>query len=322
MADFDTVVARLRAVAEETRLRILAVCHQGELSVTELTQILGQSQPRVSRHLKVLQSAGLLLRFRERHSVLYRTVTQGEAAELISHLLAQMPGADPLLEHDRARLRSIRLARAESAAQYLRFHAEDWHRLLDVSIGSGEFNRAVLSALEHSGRGELGELLDIGTGTGRILKLLGRHAASAVGIDRDPRMLKVARAALAESRLERAMVRQADMYNMPFASNSFDTVAMDQILFEADRPAEVVAEAARVLRPGGRLLIVDFEHSGPAAKALTADDGARFGVQPRDVEAWLRRSGLESRYSTRLESDALTVMLTVAEPRPASGVAA
>lgn len=322
MTTLDTLLGRLKAVAEESRLRILAVCNQGELSVTELTQILGQSQPRVSRHLKVLQNAGLLLRFRERHSVLYRTVTRGAGAELIRHALAQLPADDPVLERDQQRLRNVRLARAASAARYLRFHAEDWHRLLDASIGSAEFNRAVLSALDDVRGGDLGELLDVGTGTGRILKLLGRHAESAVGIDRDPQMLLVARAALAESGLAHAMVRQADMYDLPYAANAFDTVTMDQILFEAERPADVIAEATRVLRPDGCLLIVDFEQTGPAGKALPAHPEARFGVRWSDVEDWLRRCGLTSRYSTKLASDSLTVMLTVAARHSASGVAA
>ncbi|MEM9383826.1 MAG: metalloregulator ArsR/SmtB family transcription factor [Pseudomonadota bacterium] len=317
-------IESLKAVAEESRLRLLAVCSQGELSVTELTRILGQSQPRVSRHLKVLQHAGLLLRFRERHSVLYRAVTRGLGAELVRQALAMVADDDPQLLRDRERLAEIRAERASAAASYLRFHAEDWHRLLDASIGTAEFARAVLNALDGMRDGHLGELLDIGTGTGRILKLLGRHAESAVGIDLDPEMLKVARAALHESGLDRqAMVRQADMYNLPFAAASFDTVTMDQILFEAQRPAEVVAEASRVLRANGCLLVVDFASSADAAKALDGEGLAQqFGVRESDVEEWLRRAGLTHQRTTRLASESLTVMLTVAQRAPAQQVVA
>lgn len=308
-------VESLKAVAEESRLRLLAVCRQGELTVTELTRILGQSQPRVSRHLKVLLNAGLLLRFRERHSVLYRAVARGSGADLIRQALAMTSADDPLLARDRERLAEIRAERASAAASYLRFHAEDWHRLLDANIGTAEFARAVIDTLEGMRGGQLGELLDIGTGTGRILKLLGRYAESAVGIDLDPEMLKVARAALHESGLDvTAMVRQADMYNLPFAAASFDTVTMDQILFEAQRPVEVVAEASRVLRADGCLLIVDFACSADATKALDGDGMSRqFGVRESDVEEWLRRAGLTRQRTTRLASESLTVMLTVAQ---------
>ncbi|MEO0972437.1 MAG: metalloregulator ArsR/SmtB family transcription factor [Pseudomonadota bacterium] len=301
----------LKAIAEESRLRILAVCSLGELSVTELTRILGQSQPRVSRHLKVLLSAGLLLRFRERQSVLYRAVVRGDEGALIRQAISMIPVDDHQLARDRERLAEIRAERARAAASYLRFHAEDWHRLLDANIGTGEFAHAVLDTVQGVRGGHLGELLDIGTGTGRILKLLGRHAESAVGIDLDAEMLKVARAALHESGLDAcAMVRQGDMYQLPFATASFDTVTMDQILFEAERPAQVVSEAARVLKADGCLLIVDFACAS-ATKAL--DGGRQFGVRESDVEEWLRRAGLTSQSTTRLAGESLTVMLTIAQ---------
>jgi SAM-dependent methyltransferase len=319
----EVAIDQLKAVAEESRLRILAVCAQGELSVTEITRILGQSQPRVSRHLKVLLNAGLLLRFRERHSVLYVVVRRGAEGRLIEQALSMMPSDDPLLQRDQARLNEIRAERARSAASYLRFHAEDWHRLLDASFGSGEFNRAVLDAVTAARGGDLGELLDIGTGTGRILKLLGRYADQSVGIDRCPQMLEVARTAIHESGLTSAMVRQADMYNLPFGAGAFDTVTMDQILFQAERPADVVAEASRVLKPDGCLLIVDFARaSGEGGKELATDPQRTIGVRESDIEEWLRRAGLSSQRTTRLSSDSLTVVLTVAQRGHGTGVIA
>jgi SAM-dependent methyltransferase len=287
----EVAIDQLKAVAEESRLRILAVCAQGELSVTEITRILGQSQPRVSRHLKVLLNAGLLLRFRERHSVLYVVVRRGAEGRLIEQALSMMPSDDPLLQRDQARLNEIRAERARSAASYLRFHAEDWHRLLDASFGSGEFNRAVLDAVTAARGGDLGELLDIGTGTGRILELFADRDTKGLGFDTNQAMLAYARSRLENAGLSHAQVRHGDLYNLPLDNGSCDAIVVHQVLHFLTSPAAAFAEFARVLAPHGRLLLVDF---APHDLAFLREQHAHrlLGVSMDDLDGWMRQTDL------------------------------
>lgn len=240
------VLDAFKAVAEPSRLRLLALCARGELTVTELTEVVGQSQPRVSRHLKVLCGAGLLDRFREQNWVYYRVPLGGPGAELARGLLRLLPQDDALLRLDRERLERVLVRRVEqlrgrALGDAVPTPAGVDARIVDLMAGEA-----------------LGELLDIGTGTGRMLRLLGVSASTAVGIDISREMLVLARSNLHAAGLEHLSVRQGNMYQLRFADASFDTVTIDQVLYQADQPAEVLREAARVLRPGGRLLLAEF----------------------------------------------------------------
>jgi ArsR family transcriptional regulator len=265
----------LRAAAEPTRLRLLAICAEGELTVSEITRILAQSQPRVSRHLRLLLGAGLLISFREQHWVYYRTPAKGAAAQLVHRLLE-------LLATDDARLR-------------------------DAHVQEGQVNRTILAELEDA---PIGDLLDIGTGTGRLLKLLGKRAESAVGIDISTQMLLVARTNLHAAGLKEVMVRHGDMYRLPFADASFDTVTLDQVLYQADDPAAVVAEAARLLRPDGRVLVVDYA-LGPQHKRSHVDPhAAGVGIGDDALAQWFQQAGLRVGPIRRLPGESLTVLVT------------
>lgn len=310
MQSLDAYLDSLKAVAEPSRLRILALCAHGELSVSEITRILGQSQPGVSRHLKVLLTAGLLIRFREKHSVLYRVAGRGTRAhELISRLLALLPHDDPTIVLDQQRLEEIKAERAAEAARYLRFNSEDWATLRDSNVSEARINRAIVEEIDTA---RLGDLLDIGTGTGRILKLLGKDARSAVGVDISPKMLTVARSELHAAGLDDVMVRQGDMYNLPFGPGEFDTVTVDQVLFQAERPQHVISEAARLLRDDGQLLIVDFAR--PAGK-LPPGSAEPVGLSEDELSRWLDAAGLTATRSRALAGEFLTVMLAVASRR-------
>jgi SAM-dependent methyltransferase len=242
----NRVLEAFKAVAEPSRLRLLALCARGELTVTEVTEVVGQSQPRVSRHLKVLCAAGLLDRFREQNWVYYRLPLGGPDAELARGLLRLLPDDDPLLHLDRERLERVLARRAAQVRGQARGDSVPTPAGVDAMI-------ADLMAGE-----ALGDLLDIGTGTGRMLRLLGVAADTAVGIDISREMLVLARSNLHAAGLEHLSVRQGNMYQLRFADGSFDTVTIDQVLYQADQPVEVLREAARVLRPGGRLLLVEF----------------------------------------------------------------
>jgi ubiquinone/menaquinone biosynthesis C-methylase UbiE/DNA-binding transcriptional ArsR family regulator len=309
----------LRAAAEPTRLRMLAICAEGELTVSEITRILGQSQPRVSRHLRLLLGAGLLISFREQHWVYYRTPAKGEAAQLVHRLLEGLSPDDETLALDRQRLEQVKSERARAAAAYLRFNAEDWARLRDAEVNATQIARTIVAEL---GSAPIGDLLDIGTGTGRVLELLGKHAESAVGVDISTQMLLVARTNLHAAGLKEVMVRHGDMYQLPFADASFDTVTLDQVLFQADQPQAVIAEAARLLRPGGRVLVVDYARRAEGRRASIDPRTAQVGVGEDELVEWFTHAGLSAGPMRRIPGTTLTVLVMTAARRHHADAAA
>ena len=308
----DQLLAGLRAAAEPTRLRLLALCGRAELTVTELTQILGQSQPRVSRHLKLMCEAGLLERFREGAWAFYRLAQRGSAAPLASHLAALLPSDDPGLALDFERLEGVKRSRAAAAAEYFRANAGEWNRIRSMHIDEAEVERAVLAAV---GDGDIGDYLDIGTGTGRLLELIGPRARHALGVDLSREMLAVARANLERAGLTHCSVRQADMYQLPLGSHAFDVVTIHQVLHYLEDPATAIAEAARVLAPGGRLIIVDFApHTLEDLRALHAH--RRLGFREAEVVEWCAAAGLSARPAAHLPGQPLTVSVWAADRAP------
>ncbi len=304
----ESVLNSLRAVAESTRLRLLLLCAHGELTVTELTDILGQSQPRVSRHLKLLCDASLLDRFREGTWVYYRVASRGRAAELARQICAAVPTDDPTVALDQARLDTLKRQRAEAANAYFRANAEQWDEIRSLHIDEREVEAAVLEAL---GDGALGDLLDLGTGTGRMLEIVAPRVERAVGIDLSREMLSVARANLEKANLHNCTIRQGDVYQLPFADQSFDAAIFHQVLHYADRPSLAIAEAARMLRPGGRLVIVDF---APHAREFLREDHAHrhLGFADAEISGWCRESGLVPEAVRMLIGQPLTVSIWVA----------
>ena len=301
----DDLLAILKAAAEPTRLRLLALCAHGELTVSELTHILGQSQPRVSRHLKLLCDAGLLDRFREGTFAFYRLAEKGPSAELARVLVDAIPGDDPTLALDLERLEAIKRARSEAASSYFRENAGRWHEIRSLHVPEREVEEALVRLLPD---GDLGDLLDVGTGTGRMLEVLGPRARRAVGVDQSREMLAIARANLEAAGLRHCHVRQADMYQLPFPSGSFDAAVIHQVLHFAEDPADVLGEAARVLRPGGRLLVVDFAPHG--LEALRSEHAhRRLGFADDEITLWCRQAGLDCRDVVHLPGDPLTVSI-------------
>ncbi|MCK6449422.1 MAG: metalloregulator ArsR/SmtB family transcription factor [Alphaproteobacteria bacterium] len=299
----DELLSGLRAAAEPSRLRLLALCAHAELTVSELTQILGQSQPRVSRHLKLLCEAGLLDRCREGTWVFYRVAQHGPGAELTRGLIDLIPPDDATLGRDLARLGDVRRARAEAAAAYFRANAARWDEIRSLHVDDRVVEGALLEMLPRQG---IADLLDIGTGTGRMLELFAERVEHAVGIDMSREMLAVARANLDKTGRRNCLVRQGDMYQLPLPDRSFDAVIIHQVLHYADEPAEAIAEAARVLRPGGRLVVVDFApHELEHLRSEHAH--RRLGFRDDEIAGWCRAAGLEPEPVVRLAGDPLTV---------------
>lgn len=308
-----SALTTLRALADPTRLRIVALVRRMELAVGELADVLGQSQPRVSRHVKILCHAGLLRRYKEGAWVFVRL---GDAASALA-LLDALADDEVQLEIDRARLAAVRAERAAAADAWFAAHAGDWDRCRSLHVAEEQVEAAVVAAV--SGR-PVGRLLDIGTGTGRMIELLGSRAAAAVGVDRSPEMLRLARGKLEAAGLDAAEVRRADMYALPQPDGWADTVVVHQVLHFADDPAAALVEAARVLAPGGRLVVVDFAaHDREELRASHAH--VRLGFADAQVAGWLAEAGLEPRVAARLaapegEARPLTVTLWTGD-RPA-----
>lgn len=309
----DQVLAALRAAAEPSRLRLLALCAQGELTVSELVEILGQSQPRVSHHIKLLCDAHLLERFREGSWVFCRLVPRGRGTEVVRQALAMIPADDPVLMRDNGRLAAIKQRRAAEAAAYFRDNAARWADLRSLHIDEAEVEAELRRSVADR---PVDDLLDIGTGTGRILEVLGPMAAKAEGIDTSREMLAVARSRLASAGLGHCGVHQADMYHLPMADRSFDLVTIHQVLHFAENPSLVLAEAARVLRPGGRLAVVDF--APHELEMLRGEHNhRRLGFADDEVAAWCGEAGLAMERISSLPGQPLTVTLWLAS-RPAT----
>jgi SAM-dependent methyltransferase len=298
------LLAGLRAAAEPTRLRLLALCAENELTVTELTAILGQSQPRVSRHLKLLCEGGLLDRFREGNWVFYR-LARGDGASVAERLIDLVPPDDPTIQRDRARLAGIERDRQDAAATYFARNALQWTAIRSLHVPEREVEAQLLGFVEGAG---VGDLLDIGTGTGRMLEIFAQHVARAVGLDQSRDMLAVARVNLERAQLRNCTVRHGDMYALPFAVPGFDLVILHQVLHFAERPGEAVAEAARVLKPKGRLLIVDF---APHELETLREEHAhrRLGFGDAEVRDWVTKAGLTCAPAIHLPGNPLTVAI-------------
>ena len=301
---FTNYIDALKALAEPTRFRLVRLCAQGELTVSELVRIIGQSQPRVSRHLKLLQDAGILESFREQHWVLYRVSTDSSAQRLISNLADSLPANDDLLQLDRYRLEELRNARQKLSEEFVETEVPDWLRLHEYHGDEQKFQTAVIDAL---GRRNIGHLLDVATGTGRMLKLLGPSASSGVGIDLSKKMVMVARNNLAEADLPHITVRQEDMYQMRFPARHFDTVTIDQVLYFASNPEALIKEASRVLKTAGRLLVVAFTPSE------IADASPPISVQLKDIQSWILDAGLKVTSTKTLPGKELDISLLVSE---------
>jgi SAM-dependent methyltransferase len=286
---FESLLAALAAAAEPTRLRLIALLAEAELTVTELVTILGQSQPRISRHLKLLVEAGLVERHREGAWVFFFIAPGGAPCALVRDILARLPAEDETRKADRVRLAEVRRARAEQAARYFAAHAANWDELRALYIPE-ERVEAVIADLV--GSAPLHAVLDLGTGTGRMLELLAPLATRAVGVDQSPQMLAVARARLEKAGLRNVQLRQGDIYALPVERDFYDLVIVHQVLHYLDDPARAVREAARALRPSGRLLIVDFApHTEESLREQHAH--RRLGFAGDEVASLMQDAGLD-----------------------------
>lgn len=274
MSSFLSAVSALRAAAEPTRLRLLALLARAELTVGEICEVIGQSQPRVSRHLKLLCDAGLLDRFREQLWVYYRAPASGEARDTVWQLLQLVDEEDDVLRRDRRRMEEVIAERGRRAADHLAVEES-------TEKGSDVVDATVLEELSSE---PIGALLDVGTGSGHMLQLLGAKATRAVGVDISSDALRLARTKVHGAGLSHCELQRGDMYDLPFAAPLFDTVVAERVLAGAERPLAALAEIARTLKHGGRAVIIeDFDSlsSTSAANPIST------------LREWFAKAGLD-----------------------------
>jgi ArsR family transcriptional regulator len=301
----DHLLDGIRAAADLSRLRLLAICSQGEWTVSELVQVMGQSQPRISRHLKILAEAGLLDRFREGGWVFYRRAQSGSGARLARSLCRLLPDDDSAMMLDQQRLEAVREARRRQAERFFDHQAAGWDSERDLTV-DGTVVEAALRELFAAERPA--SLLDIGTGTGRILQVLAGQIGFGLGIDLSRDMLAVARANLDQREARNCQVRHGDMYQLPLQDGSFAAATLHQVLHFADDPFAVLAEACRVLGPGGRLVVVDLARH-ELERLRDQRKHRRLGFSDDEIGRWFKELGLVEEAPRRLPGRELTVVI-------------
>ncbi|MBB5710354.1 ArsR/SmtB family transcription factor [Sphingomonas xinjiangensis] len=300
----NSALSIFRALADSTRLRIVALLRSMELSVGELAQVLGQSQPRVSRHVKILCDAGLTER-RKEGSWVFVALGADHKVQPILQAFDSWNEQDHWTIADEARLAAVRADRASAAAEWFETNAGQWDAIRSLHVAESQVEAAMARAL---GDGSLGQLVDIGTGTGRMIELFGPKARQALGIDRSSEMLRLARVKLSEQGLDNTELRQADLYALPLSDGGADTAILHHVLHFAQQPGAAIGEAGRVLSDGGRLLIVDFAPH-EREELRTRDAHARLGFSDEQVLGWFASAGLSPVSVETLEGGELTVKL-------------
>jgi len=328
-----TLLESLRALADPTRLRIMRLLASMELAVGELAQVLGQSQPRVSRHVKILCDAALAERRREGGWVFLRAAiadggrraSRSELGTALARALAAAEAEDAdfaaQVREDRQHLDAIRAARETSAADYFARHAEEWDRLRSLHIADGPVEAALVALLEDASPTGPGHLLDVGTGTGRMAELFAPRATHVTALDKSPEMLRLARTRVQDLPAGQVDLVQGDFLALPFAAGTFDTVLFHQVLHYALAPEAVLAEAARVTAPGGRIAVVDFAAHDREDLRL-AHAHARLGFSDAQMAKLLGDAGFEPLAERALAGHELIVKLWTARRRPDSAAAA
>ncbi len=298
----------LKAAGEETRIRILALFKGGELTVTELATIMRQSQPRISRHLRLLCDAGLLERHREGTWIFYRLADLGEQADLVNSIMNYIPYQDQILQHDQKRLEEVKKTRDLKAASYFQENAANWDKIRSLYVPERQVEDYLLEITNNL---EIETLLDVGTGTGRMLKLFSPHTKQGIGIDLSHEMLGVARSHLENNAITNMQIRHGDMYDLALMDGSMDLVLFHQVLHFADDPLAAIRETARILRPDGIVIVIDFlPHKNEKLREEHAH--RRLGFSEEEINEWCRITDLKITTTKVMRGKELDLFIWVA----------
>ena len=298
----------LKAAGEETRIRILALFKGGELTVTELATIMRQSQPRISRHLRLLCEAGLLERHREGTWIFYRLADLGEQADLVNSIMNYIPYQDQILQHDQKRLEEVKKTRDLKAASYFQENAANWDKIRSLYVPERQVEDYLLEITNNL---EIETLLDVGTGTGRMLKLFSPHTKQGIGIDLSHEMLGIARSHLENNAITNMQIRHGDMYDLALMDGSMDLVLFHQVLHFADDPLAAIRETARILRPDGIVIVIDFlPHKNEKLREEHAH--RRLGFSKEEINEWCRITDLKITTTKVMRGKELDLLIWVA----------
>ena len=287
--EMEDAVDVLKAIGEPTRMRLLILLSQSDLTVSDLTDILGQSQPRISRHLKLLADAGLIERYQEGAWAYFRSIKEGRNANLLRQIIEGLSRDDKILSHDHERLVSVKETRAAKAQEYFSLNAESWEEIRRHHVPEERVEKELCNII---GSAPINSLLDLGTGTGRILELLQGQYRRGLGVDASHRMLTIARDKLDKAGITHASVRQGDIFNLSFERQSFDLIIIHQVLHFLYDPAPAIKEATKMLSPGGRMVVIDFApHDLDYLRSDFAH--ARLGFPHETVAEWMKSQGLD-----------------------------
>lgn len=307
----DELLIALKAAGEETRLRIIALFENGELTVTELVTVLRQSQPRISRHLRLLCEAGLLERHREGTWIFYRLADSGSKAKLVKSIMKYIPLSDQIMQHDQERLADVKRERDAKAAKYFQENAANWDKIRSLYVPERQVEKYLLKTTSDF---QIGDLLDVGTGTGRMLELFADRVKHGIGIDLSREMLAVARSQLEKREIGHMQVRQGDMYDLALKDECMDLVLFHQVLHFADDPLTAIKETSRILRVGGVAIIVDFlPHKLEKLREEYAH--RRLGFSMDEVEEWCSATGLEISSVEKMCGKELDIAIWVARKK-------
>ena len=304
----DNILIALKAAGEETRLRVLALFRSGELTVTELVSVLRQSQPRISRHLRLLCEAGLLERHREGTWIFYRLADSGDKANLVKSIMEYIPYSDQILQHDQESLVDVKKERDKKAAKYFQENAVNWDKIRSLYVAEKQVEEYLLDVTSDM---EINDLLDVGTGTGRILELFSSRVKHGIGIDLSREMLAIARSHLEQQKISNMQVRQGDMYDLALKDNSMDLVIVHQVLHFADDPHAAIKETSRILCKNGQVIIVDFlPHK--IEKLREEHAHRRLGFSQEEVKEWCSVTGLKYKLMEIMQGSELDIAIWVA----------
>lgn len=284
------LLTALKAAGDDTRLRLLVLLSETEHNVKDLTEILGQSQPRLSRHLKLLTSAGLIERFQEGAWVYYRRARKNPGSALAKAILGTIDNNDIQLKTDQQQAEKVLSKRVKEAQSYFKSHAKNWDEIRSLYVREEKVEKTMQTML---GNGRIDRLIDLGTGTGRILELFASQFKVGIGIDINHEMLRHARARLSRLNITSCELRRGDITSLDLKNEYADTIIMHQILHFFADPAQACLEAARILKPGGKLLIVDFApHEEEQLRTSFAHQ--RLGFEEEQIWSWLKKAGLKT----------------------------
>jgi ubiquinone/menaquinone biosynthesis C-methylase UbiE len=305
------ILSALKAAGEETRLRILALFNGGELTVTELVCVLRQSQPRISRHLRLLCEAGLLERHREGTWIFYRLTDHGQKSKLAKAIMQFIPYTDQTLQHDQLRLIEVKKERDQKAAEYFRKNAHEWDKIRALYVPEKQVEDYLLSITANI---KIDSFLDVGTGTGRMLELFANKAKQGIGIDLSREMLAIARARLEKNNIRHLQVRQGDMYDLALNDETIDFVLFHQVLHFAIDPLAAIKETSRILKIDGIVIIIDFlPHQNESLRENYAH--RRLGFSEKEVMDWCEMTNLMCKSPMIMRGQELDIAIWVAQKK-------